>query len=482
MERSLDAAVVIPSYREGVDVVHTLASIARQKGLKGRDLGVFVVVNNVRGAVKEVLDENRATAELVRALAEKRVPPGLSTERKVLRSFQPGFDSFGAVSISDREAAHQVTQAPYLTVEEVNLWEGENAPEVCNVGVARHLGTIAAIARLKDKSCPVMHRDADTILHPHNVATILDILARKPGVQMVRGLMYEFLPADNDPEALAHKRQAYCGRLDNLIEGYRSLLFEEKSNEFAKDLRRLPTSIQIKEVKVPMDKAGVRIDSYGKVTIDENMEVNGCDMNFPASLYDEIQFPLIPGEEDTKFAAAVRAAGHKIELDPRIKVAARVRFSQRATTGHGQSFIAYSKGALSERPYASLKADELLADLTDIVMNRLEVWPTHNLMQFTAVLQRNGIIERYGLTPDEVRTLFSKGIYRENGQIGIMDEVLSVAAKKFPSTVGGVLADLKAKLQVRANNPRAHELLGAVQRHEGMLHAFDSENDAASQE
>lgn len=467
--KTLDAAVVIPSHREGTDVVHTLASIARQQGLQGRRIGVFVVINNARGAVQDVVSANMETAGLVRALGRGELPP-LSGEPREVHSLAPDFDTFGNVSISDRGAANQVLHAPFLHLAEVNLWEGDHAPEVCNVGVARHLGTQAAIPFLRDKSGVIMHRDADMLLHPWNMGTILSIFSKRPDVALVQCKLYEFLPRGMDAEALAQNRWECYGYLQRLTQEYLNLLIAEKSEAFYKEIKgKAPL---IKKVEVPVHER-FEVDSDQRVHVTEPLKINGADLNFRASLYDKIQFQLIPGEEDTRFVEAVSAL-HRIVSDIRVKVAARVRFSQRATTGHGQGLLRFSQNDLASYPHTSVLAQEFIAELFDIVMNRLKVAPTDNITDFRITLRQLGMDTRYGLTKEDTRELFHQCIHRGGGQIGITGELLTFVERKFPSTVQQVLGELKENLRKRANKPKAKSLLEAVERLERVLRSFDA--------
>lgn len=318
----LDAAIVIPSHDEGADILHVLASIARQKGIENNKVGVFVVINQIRNAALQIGRSNAETAQVIRSLQQGAMPGGLSDEpRKII--FPSGADVIygpaGEVVISLKQAAGQVLNTG-VRIEEVNLWEGDKAPQNCNVGIARHTGTVEAIKNLRDEECPIMGTDADAVLGLDRVRNVIDIFKRNPNLMAARGTLHVFQSKDHRDIRLV------------------SASFLSLFNTIFEDLDDITFAL------MTGGRPNLTEDGMLEAPNQEGAEplwtLDGINMNFRASLYREIQFEPISGEEDTKFGQSIMEKGYKIENHgDKVATATTDRISTRATTGMGQQLV-----------------------------------------------------------------------------------------------------------------------------------------------
>lgn len=173
-ENSLDVAIVIPSYNEGQNVVHMLGSIAEQIGINDLKVGVFVVVNNARDAVSEVLASNETTIDLLLHLQSDLVPDGLSGRNRILRQLKP-WNPIGIFASKKLDAERVITSKHQVTL--IDMSSDGHAPEMCNVGLARDTGMRLAIPCTKDNGI-LISTDADTMLGEGYVRRAYDLLSK----------------------------------------------------------------------------------------------------------------------------------------------------------------------------------------------------------------------------------------------------------------------------------------------------------------
>ncbi|MCX6733464.1 MAG: glycosyltransferase family 2 protein [Candidatus Peregrinibacteria bacterium] len=173
-KNSLDVAIVIPSYNEGQDVVETLASIATQRNIDDLKVGIFVVVNNARDAVDEVLASNQATMELLLHLQSDLIPAGLSKRNRALRLVN-SWNDIGLLPSKHFGAEEVIISNHQITL--IDLSSEGHAPEICNVGLARDTGMRQAIPCTKENGI-LVSTDADTILGGEYIRNAYDLLSK----------------------------------------------------------------------------------------------------------------------------------------------------------------------------------------------------------------------------------------------------------------------------------------------------------------
>lgn len=159
-----DLALIIPTYNEWGIVLRPLASFALQDPIKSVRSSVFVAINQPASANAEVTQWNNRTAQIIRALANRKMPEGLSKEPiPVLMSanFSPAFDP-RMFSMSVREMAESILDNWAIQINEINLWEGERASPWSNLGYTRDIATKEAFTHLHDRWRVVM-TDADAM-------------------------------------------------------------------------------------------------------------------------------------------------------------------------------------------------------------------------------------------------------------------------------------------------------------------------------
>lgn len=149
---SMDAVVVIPSYKEGKGIIPTLHSFAKQRRVnayknpiyKDINFAVFVVINNARNASEEVLESNELTAQVLDAISLDTLLIDLDLEE------------------SERDMIRDIirTKVKFCIVD---LYSEGNALEECNVGIASDIGSSVALEYLKNDDGVLIRTDADTI-------------------------------------------------------------------------------------------------------------------------------------------------------------------------------------------------------------------------------------------------------------------------------------------------------------------------------
>ena len=119
MKADLDIAIVIPSYDEGEDISSTLRSIIMSLDhvTESVKVGVFVVINNSQNSSEEVKKSNQKTLEYIQEGGFIKNPEG-EGHRQYFRAAKDSSVFF----------------------EVINMFSNENAPNICNVGVACHQG------------------------------------------------------------------------------------------------------------------------------------------------------------------------------------------------------------------------------------------------------------------------------------------------------------------------------------------------------
>lgn len=322
--KNLEVAVVIPARKEGKDILHTLASIARSVGVDRSKIGIFVVVNQTRDSLEAVTNSNRETAEVIRSLQNRKMPLSLSNEKRRVASEIGGkiFRSyFGNVIISQERAAEEFLDSG-MQIEEVNLWEGNAARWHCNVGLARHVGVKKAIPSLADESCAVLNTDADIYFNHSKISAIMHTLEKDSDVHGVIGRKLKFWamdPADDLKDLNANLFASHLAKIErDLYETYYMMYHFFMGWDVEKLVK--------KEFN---DQTGIN----GKLSF------WGCDSNFRASAYDKAHFSFRGLSEDEDLSSSMWENGLKIVEDKRAITAFSYRFSDRCTGGVGQELL-----------------------------------------------------------------------------------------------------------------------------------------------
>lgn len=333
---SLDAAIVIPSYKEGANILHCLASIARQRDVESCKLGIFVVINQARESAIEALASNAETARIIRDLQQRRLPLALDKRKRELKIPATCASLFGPIDevvISLEEAAKQVLHGG-IQIHEINLWEKDNAPLDCNVGIARHHGTTEAIKHLRSGQCPILGTDADAIFGTRKIRNAIDLFGTDQKLMGARGTLITLNSDSTDrrlksAEQLLSFHQFFC-ELQYIL-----LALAMEGKPFL-EAERIDRSLRkIKKAPAP--------DKF-----------DGINANFRADVYKDVQFRPIPGEEDYRFSDDLVKNGHKIsDFGDKLATATLQRFSDRASTGMGRE-LEERFGQFTDDPYSFL--------------------------------------------------------------------------------------------------------------------------------
>ena len=211
-ENSLDVAIVIPSYAEGREILHTLSSIACQENPENLSIGVFVVVNNARGAVEKVLKSNEDTMELVLQLQADIMPQGLDTRNRFMLHSPMPVSKIGPSQVRAAEAV--MTSNMKLTM--IDLSSVEYAPEDCNVGLARDSGMQQALKATKENAI-LISTDADTLMSNGYVKNAYSLLANQAEYSAATGPVWMFAYLDQSPEYIrgqtVHRAEMLIGSI-----------------------------------------------------------------------------------------------------------------------------------------------------------------------------------------------------------------------------------------------------------------------------
>ncbi len=254
---------MIPSYAEGRDVEQTILSVARQLHFAPRNIAVVVVINNARDAVADVLESNAETAEVV----------------EQLKSHMP----------------------PHIELRSVSMWQGEDAPEECNVGLARDAGVRAILPEMKSDGI-LINTDADTILASNHLQTALDRF-------------------EADPE------------LAGLV-GTVEVDTEEVSTRARVGMAMLAVKFRLKKLFELM----YQMDVSGRINDRVPEYASGANMVMRADLYEKIGgFQHLSTGEDADLLFRIMSAGGKVEHSNLLRVLTSGRFSERTTFGLGRT-------------------------------------------------------------------------------------------------------------------------------------------------
>lgn len=148
--KNLDSVVLVPSHAEGDGISPMLESLYAQQGVDLGRIAVFVVINAVRGATKDVMDSNALTARTIQEITSSH------------------------------------PDSP-LHVEIVDAYTDDSAPDPCNVGIARNIALNAGLGCLRDRDRPVVIMDADTSIAPTYLRDALSAFDRATDLQLATG-------------------------------------------------------------------------------------------------------------------------------------------------------------------------------------------------------------------------------------------------------------------------------------------------------
>jgi hypothetical protein len=289
--QSFDAAIVIPSFREGFGVLQNLETIADQEHVNLSRIAVAVVVNNARNASAEVLRSNRQTDDIIRGLWTQQPPPSLLQEADQNEKAYEALLTFRKICRADLR--------PIL----IDAWRGSNAPRQCNVGLARDWGCRSVWPLLKPFA-PIVNTDADTKLVPRYMRTALDLYA-ETDTNAAKG------PAKN----------VYDDRTKHIVQSvlqYRGHIFKVQNQLLS--LQGIPP-VQESPIVLLMGGANLTLDKE--------------------TYRDTGGFPHIPGGEDTHLSLKILRSGRHITYDEGLEVHTEARPSDRTheDNGFGQMII-----------------------------------------------------------------------------------------------------------------------------------------------
>lgn len=404
----LDAAVVIPLYNETMDtVVPTLEAIAVQEGVEDMRWAAVLVINNGASAPEEIVAVNRDTHTQLHALLHPDV------------ALNP---------------AHPLYRLHGRTVL-VDAFSARNAPEVCNVGVARQLGADVAIPMLHDDG--LLHcTDADTRITPRRLAAARARFAEQPDMAAATGPVEYRCDSPQETAAL---------RMDRLLWRLRSL---RKQTLEPKPARHKKSSVQL---------------------------MPGCNMVVRKKAFPG--FRPLAGGEDTRLSMDIVSAGGTIGGLADLHVQTSSRFSQRTHEQHGagQWLLrhSYMLHDVLSAPTMSLEqiawCDDLLAYL-DECMNHL---PTPEQWRMQMRRFRSATVSSERLTDDEIDQLQQYvsllpphiGV-ESNGFVFRLVERFAQNEDRFTSaTIAQALQQHEASIRSearRANAPEVQNMLDLV--------------------
>lgn len=293
MER---AAVVIPSYAEGVGPLNALHSIAANRPA-GLPVDVCVVVNSAKDASGAVVDSNMVTAGMVTDLMKGRRP-----------------------RCASGETAAKILFTPDVRLHLLDLFSGDNAPDKCSVGLARMAGTEFVRGLGLGPDDPIVHTDADSALAPDYLVNLRQCFDADPTLDLGIG------PVFFDTEFAS----------ENEMRG--TILYALRWR-----VRRMWETV-VRTFEHPTELVLPK-------------EISGANLVFRSRVIDAVgNFKVLGAGEDAEFVLRAMAGGVRAAFLPRTSVTTSVRFSDRTDAGHGQAVGRMSDFG---GPYANYKVDTL---------------------------------------------------------------------------------------------------------------------------
>ncbi len=302
---SFDVAYAIPSCNEARGPLKMLASIAKQKDVDATRTAIVLVINQRKNAGSDVSASNARTQALVEAAWAGTVPDDLATD--------PTIDILASLNVPNFEALSEALRIrKRIELVLVDMHTEGNAPEACNVGIARRVACAQAMTLLKADGVLVC-TDADSWLTREFERTMLDLYA-DPGVQAAAGTV-TYMP------------ELETMNVDKLRDVEHALHVARNIMEYTRDPRLMP------DETVPSD----------------NM-MPGVLMTMRRGVYEATGgFDDMPGAEDTALSCKILNAGYKIANgDMRLMTPNRVSDRTHENHGLGQAFARIME--FSERP------------------------------------------------------------------------------------------------------------------------------------
>lgn len=361
-DEKLQAAVVIPSYDEGANILETIDAWRIQMQLYEVRAALFVVVNNSRKSSREVKDSNKTTFDLLKSLVEKDV--------KRFKNLPKGRRQvFGKL----REDIRQDTK---FRMALIDLWSSGNAPEQCNVGLARDTGARVACEYLQDDGF-LISSDADTIPSRTYLCDAEAGLKALPDVSALKGGVTLDVPKGDLETA---ERISLFEVIQHLERQMRSFVLLQ---EFQKKERR-------KFPHLAGSNAVIRKSAY---------ESAGG-------------FPHIRGAEDTELSRNILRQGGKIyQARYALEVKTSVRVSERAEAGHALGQAIKNADDHVEAPWNarvySLTACRLMERLLEALATTNAQFPFHKKTWQLGVAHFLVRCGEYELTADHLERLWN---------------------------------------------------------------------------
>jgi hypothetical protein len=287
---SFDVAYAIPSCNEGRVPLKMLASIALQKDVEDTRTAIVLVINHRRSAGPDVAASNARTRALVEAAWAGTVPDDLATDETI--------DLFKELNVPNFQALSEALRTrKRIELVLVDMHTEGNAPEVCNVGIARRIGCAQAVTLLKAEGILVC-TDADSWLTHEFERTMLD-LYDDPAVQAAAGTV-TYMP---DLETL---------NVDKLRDVENALRVAQNIVEYTRDPRLMPSETGPSDNMMP-----------------------GVLMTMRRGVYEKTGgFDDMPGAEDTALSCKILNAGYHI-ADGEMRLMTPNRVSDRTHENHG---------------------------------------------------------------------------------------------------------------------------------------------------
>lgn len=292
--KSLDWALVVPSFREGLDIFKTLSEGLTQIDVDPEKMAVFVVVNNARDASAEVLESNAQTIYLVKSLQRRSIlKQADATELS---------ESEGSGDINGDEMEAQILQRNKALIESqvrlilIDISSEGYAPDECNVGLAKNLGGCIATDALRDDGVLTI-TDADTLISQNHARACLKTFEDDSDLAGLRTIHRTFIVEDD--EMLAEDISQNKWALYHLIGGFLKA-----------------TSLHYEESPFLL--------------------MSGPNINVRAKAFKAIGgIEHIAGAEDMTFSMRLLDNGHKIVRDETLEYHSRGRVSDRTPKGFG---------------------------------------------------------------------------------------------------------------------------------------------------
>ncbi len=340
-DKTLDAVVTIPAYREGYAIIDCLHSIVTQDVPNGFRFAITVVINNPPNAPTEVYEANMRTYALLQAMRSKK---------RVVFSGDMQKDFLTPQNAKEKTEQIKTIQESGVDINIVDIFSEECASDNSNVGLARQAAMEASINMLKDdKRALYITTDADTKLDPLFLRDAATLFEKRTDIHALSGRIVADI-ANID----AVSRRAYeDSLLYNDLAYYLSEFVVHLSADGIKDMHN-----------VGKERASYLCGSATVVTKGALEKTNG--------------YKHVNTGEDMQLGIDLREVGYTVvdaRLAPNVAVYTSARRSSRTDYGFGRTIQNWSEVPFREHLVTRFKhakqADALMDDLAGIHADEL---------------------------------------------------------------------------------------------------------------